>query len=1028
MKQLLVAAGILLSLAIQAQNLFPTTQQRWVDSVFNSLSPDAKIGQLLMPRGNYNANYDPELLKFWIKEYKVGGFVFFAGSPVRQARLINELQALSAVPLMIGMDLEWGLAMRLDSTVRFPFQMTLGAMQGNNELIEQMGAEIGKQCKRLGVHISYAPVVDVNNNPNNPVINFRSFGENKYKVTEKALAYMKGLQSQGIITSAKHFPGHGDTGVDSHYDLPLIAHNKARLDSVELYPYRQLIANGLQGVMIAHLNIPALDNTPNQASTLSKKIVTDLLRKELGFRGLIFTDAMDMKGATKYYPEGTANVKAILAGNDVLETLTDIPGAFNAIKYALANKQISQAEIDERVKKILLAKAYAGLWNYQPTKIENLIEDLNPASSEVLNRKLAEKTLTVVANNSNRIPVRNLENLKIASLALGAKELTQFQKSAGLYSQIDHYLLDENSNAEQINKVKEALPNYGLVLISLHGLNVRPANNYSIKPAIAQLFNTFAQTKNSIVTMFSNLYTLGKFENLQHVDHLLMAYQESPYTQIAAAEAIFGAKATEGRLPAFVNEHFTYNKGQNTESLGRLSYTIPEALGLDSKALNFKVDSIVNGAISRKATPGAVVLLAKDNQVFFHKAYGKHSYEGTQNVNTGDLYDLASITKISTSVPAFMKLQDEGKFDLNKTIADMYPTWKNSNKAKLKYLDILTHQSRLKAWIPFWMNAVDSVAMARNSLVFNTKYKKQMRARLLKRIFSPKQAEAYFCENVIKNTKVWNECVDLKSTQTIWKANTYSYTPSADYPTQVADNLWLHKSMPATIKKAIEESPLRDKKEYVYSDLSYYIAPEIVKDKTGKDFESFLNDSFYKPLGANSLVFNAGQKYPLSQIVPTEYDSLYRKNLIHGRVHDEGASILAGVSGHAGLFGSANDLAKLMAMYLNKGYYGGKQYIAASTIDSWTKYPFDAATNARRGVGFDKPVRGKPGISAPASASEASFGHSGFTGTYTWADPDNKLLYVFLSNRVYPTRNNPTLSDLNVRTNIMEVVYKMLKK
>ena len=318
-----------------ADNLFPNANLRWVDSVFNTLSVEEKIGQLMMPRGNYSYEYDTARFNKIVRDYHVGGFVLFRNRPTAQALMVNKLQAMSRVPMLIGMDMEWGLEMRLDSTVRFPYQMTLGAMQGNENLIEEMGLQLAEQCKRLGIHVNYAPVVDINNNPNNPVINYRSFGENREKVTSKALVYMRGLQKGGIITSAKHFPGHGDTGVDSHADLPVIPFNRSRLDSLELFPYRELIKNGLQGVMIAHLSIPSLDTTKNLASTMSQKIVTDLLRKDLNFKGLVFTDAMDMQGAVKFFPEGTANVKAILAGNDILETFVDVPAAFNAIKKAL---------------------------------------------------------------------------------------------------------------------------------------------------------------------------------------------------------------------------------------------------------------------------------------------------------------------------------------------------------------------------------------------------------------------------------------------------------------------------------------------------------------------------------------------------------------------------------------------------------------------------------------------------------------------------------------------------------------------
>ncbi len=1025
--------------SLQAQtDLFPNANQKWVDSVFKTLSVDQKIGQLMMPRGNYNAVYDTARFYQIVRDYHVGGFVFFAGNPSKQAALVNKLQAMAKVPMLIGMDLEWGLAMRLDSTTRFPYQMALGAMQNNNDLIEEMGYQVGQQCRRLGIHINYAPVVDINNNPNNPVINFRSFGENREKVTQKAIAYMKGLQRGGVITSAKHFPGHGDTGTDSHYDLPLIAHNRQRLDSLELYPYRELIKNGLQGVMIAHLNIPSLDTTKNLASTLSAKVVTDLLRKDLKFKGLVFTDAMDMQGAVKFFPEGTANVKAILAGNDILETFVDVPAAFNAIKKALLSGQISQADIDERVKRILLAKAWVGLDRYKPIDLKNLIEDLNPKNADLLNRKLANNTVTLLRNNNNIIPLKALDTLKIATLVLGtpafgAKPVTDFQKMLSNYTAIDHYNLDENSADSTVQKVREALKAYNLVILGVNGQNIRPAKNYSILPKIQEYVKEFANSNKTIVTLFSNPYTLGKFENLDKSLALIQTFQETPYTQEAAAQAIFGAIGINGKLPVTVNSTFKYNDGLSTQPLQRFEYSVPEAVGIDTKYLTTRIDSIVNTAIAQKATPGAVVLVAKNGKVIFHKAYGKHTYEGSQNVSLTDLYDLASVTKISTSVAAMMKMQDEGKFSLTTTMGQLIPEWKNSNKAGLVYKDILTHQARLKAWIPFWQDCIDSTKMLLASKVYQDKlerheYPEGYKISFWEKIFSRKKAFARLEKALQSDKKLWVEAVNIANQPTIWKHHTFASEKSHDYPIQVAEHLWIHKDYHNTIYKAIEESPLRDKKEYVYSDLSYYMYPQIIPRLTGKDWESFLNDTFYKPLGASSLTYNAALHYPLSKVVPTEYDSLFRKNLIHGRVHDEGAAMLNGISGHAGLFGNANDLAKLMQMYLQKGYYGGKRYINEATLNQWTSYPFAITENSRRGIGFDKPDRKRAGISAAPSAPASSFGHSGFTGTYTWVDPDNQLVYVFLANRVYPTRNNSRLSDLNVRTNINEVIYDAIKR
>ena len=882
------------------------------------------------------------------------------------------MQAVSGTPLLIGSDLEWGLTMRLDSTTRYPYAMTLGATPGaDTEPIYRMGRQVGRQVRRLGIHVNYAPVVDVNNNPNNPVINFRSFGENKQTVLRNALAYMRGMQDERVITSAKHFPGHGDTDVDSHADLPVIRHDRARLDSLELYPFRELIRQGLNGVMIAHLSIPALDPTPNLPSTLSRPIVTDLLRNQLGFKGLIFTDAMEMQGVVKYYPNGEAAVRALLAGVDVLETFTDVPGTFNAIKYALAEGRLTQADLDEKVRRILTAKAWAGLDQYRPAKLEGLLADLNPGGADLLARDLTEDALTLLQNKDNRLPVRELSGKRFATLALNSDTRTAFQDMAAHYAPMDHFTLPATAPDTLVQRVKRQLAGYDLVLVGVHGLGIRPAS--TMKPEVQALVNGFGALPNAAFALFGNPYTLNKFTGLANAPALLVAYQETPATQELAAQALFGATGVKGRLPVTVNDRYRQGAGLLTESLGRFKYTRPEEVGIDSRMLTAKLDSIVNQGLTAKAYPGASVLVARDGKVIFEKTYGYQTYEGRQPVTKDDLYDLASVTKVSTSVPALMKLQDEGKFRLDMTLGELYPRFRRSNKADLKLIDILTHQSGLKAWIPFWRYCVDSTTGG-------------------------------------------------------WKRRTFSTEPSKRYPIQVADRLFLHRRYERTILRQIRNSPVNPKQGYVYSDLSYYLYPKVIRRLTGQPWEEFLKTNFYEPLGAGTLTYNARRYFPLARIVPTEYDSLFRKNLIHGRVHDEGAAMLDGISGHAGLFGTANDLAKLMQMYLNYGTYGGKRYIQETTLKQWTGYPFPVEVNARRGIGFDKPDRKKPGLSGPPSASPLSFGHSGFTGTFVWMDPEQQLLYVFLSNRVYPTRENGKISQLNIRTQFGEMIYEAIKQ
>ncbi|TDB68010.1 glycoside hydrolase family 3 N-terminal domain-containing protein [Arundinibacter roseus] len=955
------------------------TQKAWVDSVFNSLTPDERIAQLIMIAATSDtkrslidtARSNPAAVRQMIRDNKIGGVVFFQGGPLPQARLTNEYQALSKVPLLVAMDAEWGLAMRIDSTVRYPYQMTLGAIQGNENLIFDMGAQLARQARRLGVHINFAPVADVNNNPNNPVINFRSFGENKYRVAEKALAYMKGMQYNGLLTSAKHFPGHGDTGTDSHYDLPLIAKSRAELDSLELYPFKVLINNGLSGTMIAHLSIPVLDSTPNLPSTLSKPIVSSLLRDSLGFQGLIYSDAMNMKGVTKYFSDGKADAMGLEAGMDLLEFTEDVPKAIAEIKKSIAEGRLTQAEVNARCYKVLQAKAWVGLNKIKPIELANLYEDLNPKEAELTNRLLTEKALTILQNDQNLLPLQRLDTLKIAAISLGADTVTTFQNKAGLYTQIDNFRLSSKPTPAQIDTLLAQVRGYNLLLVGVHQGSISPRLNFGLTPGMKTALESLMATNKAVVTLFGNPYVLNKIDQPERAKALVMAYQLTPFTEDLSAQLIFGAIPAEGKLPVTVNSRYAYGAGLITPSLKRLKYTLPEEVGLDSKIIQSKIDSIVQVALTQQATPGCVVQLAKDGKVFFRKAYGKHTYEGDEPVKLNDLYDLASVTKVTASTLALLSLYDQGKFDLDATMKDYLPFLKKSNKADLSWRKVLTHSARLKSWIQFWREA--------------------------------------------------------QKPDGSWKKNTFSTTRSDKYPTSVVgDSLFIHKDYQKVIFKSIKDSPLNPEEGYVYSDLSFILYPTVVKNITGVDFETYLKENFYKYLGANSLTFNPKRFYSLDQIAPSERDTFFRQTLIHGQVHDEGAAMLGGLSGHAGLFGNANDLMKVMQMYLQNGYYGGKQHISSQALFDFTRYQFPEL-GSRRGIAFDKPTFKYSG-NAPRYAHPMSFGHTGFTGIMVWMDPAINLDFVFLSNRVYPTRENSRLYQLNIRTAIMDVVYEELGK
>jgi beta-N-acetylhexosaminidase len=958
---------------------FLNKNKQWVDSVFATLTPDERIAQLIMVAAVSDVKRavidpktsNPAAVEKLIRENKVGGVVFFQGGPVPQAQLTNHFQSISKVPLLIAMDAEFGLAMRIDSTVRYPYQMTLGAIQGNNDLIYQMGAQLARQMRRLGMHINFAPVADVNNNPNNPVISFRSFGENKYKVADKAVAYMKGMQDGGLLTSAKHFPGHGDTGTDSHYDLPLIAHDAARIDSLELYPFRALVSAGLSGIMIAHLNIPALDKTPNLPSTLSKPIVSDLLKNKLGFEGLIYSDAMNMKGVTKYFPGGKADAMGLEAGMDLLEFTEDVPKSIAEIKKSIAEGRITQAEIDLRCRRVLEAKAWAGLNHYKPVDLNNLYEDLNPRAAELTNRLLTEKALTILKNDNDLLPLRELDTLRIASVSLGADTITSFQKTLGLYTTVDHYFIPAKATEAQIAALRTRLSSYNLLLVGVHLGSISPRTNYGLTDQMNTVLQELIATKKAAVSIFGNPYSLNKIPAIENTRALVMSYQLTPYTQDLSAQLIFGAIPAQGKLPVTVNALFPYNFGIETPAIGRLKYTIPEELGLDSKIITFKIDSIANLAITEKATPGCVVQLAKDGKVFFRKAYGKHTYEGQAPVKLTDLYDLASVTKITASTLALMGLWDQKKFDLDATMKDYLPDFAKSNKADLPWRRVLTHSARLKAFIVLWKEA--------------------------------------------------------QNPDGSWKKRTFSTKQSRRYPTSVVgDSLFIFKDYDKTIFRAIRDSPLNEKEGYVYSDLSFILYPQIVKRLSGENFEEYLKNNYYHKLGANTLTFNPKRFYKPEDIVPTERDTFFRMTQLHGQVHDEAAAMLGGLSGHAGLFGDVNDVMKVWQMYLQQGYYGGQQLLSKDALIEFTRYQYPEM-GSRRGIGFDKPTFKYSG-NAPRYASPSSYGHTGYTGIMTWADPAWKLNYVFFSNRVYPTRENSKISTLNIRTSIMDVVYQELLK
>lgn len=970
MKRIKIFAFLLLVVCgLQAQNIDPLVkldsraQERWVDSIIKSMTIDQKIGQLFMVAAYSNKDVKHEAaVDRLINKYQVGGLIFFQGTPQKQAQMTNRFQSLSKVPLLIGFDGEWGLNMRLNDTYRFPWNMTLGAVQ-DHKLIESFGKHVGRHAKRLGIHVNFAPVVDVNINPKNPIIGNRSFGEDPENVTQKAMAFTRGMQSEQVLANAKHFPGHGDTDADSHKTLPSIPFTNERLDSIELYPYKRLFDTGLASVMVAHLSVPALEPNADLPSSLSRNIVTDLLQKKLGFEGLIFTDALNMKGASNFSTSAEINLEVIKAGNDILLMPNDVEGTFEKIKQAISEGVLTEDRIEYSVRKILKAKYWAGLYENKPIKEENLVEDLNTVYDDVLHQELVRNSITLLKNSKSVFPVKDLVKNRIAYVKLGDSDNEMFVSRLKDYAQVDVI------SGDKLDAVIKKLKPYNLVVIGYHKSNANPWKGFKFKNEELVWLQEIARQKRVVLNVFASPYSLLDIKTFTNLDAVVVSYQNSQMAQDVSAQLLFGAGQTKGKLPVSITANFKAGHGYVSEDLRRLTYGFPERVGLSSEKLQ-KVDSMAQVILNERMAPGMQVLVARKGQVVYRKSFGYHTAERKKEVKNTDIYDLASLTKILGGVPSIMKAAEDGKFTLDSQLGSLFSYLKDTDKDTITVRKALSHNGRLKAWIPYYISTLDSITKE-----------------------------------------------PLKEFYNVRKTKKYSI--------QVADNMFLRSSFKDSIYKMIADSPLREKNGYKYSGLIFYLFKDYIEKQYGKGLDAFNDSHFYKPIGATTLTYKPLEKFSTNRIVPTEIDKYYRKQLLHGYVHDQGAAMLNGVNGNAGLFANANDVAKMMQMYLQEGYYGGKQYFKKETINTFNKRHFEQ-DSVRRGLGFDKPQL-DPEITATCGCvSPKSFGHSGYTGTYTWADPQTKLIYIFLSNRVYPTAANDKLVRQNIRTEVQRLVQEAI--
>ena len=978
---------ILLSIqTLNAQQFYEQTPEakKWVKKQFRKLNKNQRIAQLMIIRAH--SNLGPEHIAEvtnLIQQYNVGGLCFFQGGPVRQAILTNQYQQMAKTPLMISIDGEWGLGMRLDSVINFPRQLMMGAVN-DASLIHSFGKAVGEQCKRLGIQVNYAPDIDINNNPMNPVINDRSFGEDKYKVALYGTAYMKGMQEVGVMATGKHFPGHGDVAVDSHYDLPVINKSRTALDSLELYPFRELIKAGIGSMMTAHLYIPSIDTTANLASTLSKKNVTDLLKTELGFKGLSFTDALEMKGITKFFPAGEASVQALIAGNDMLCLPGDVPGTIQKIRQAIKEGRLSWDEINARVKKVLLAKFHLGLNKIQVIDTSNLVNDLN-IQTNFIRTALSKNAITLLRKKTqDAFPISKEKRIAYVSIGAAGKNTIasklELDQHADIYqfaskAVIGKQLMDdqsaniipvEKSDSNSAIKLYELIQSkkYDAIIVGLHNYSRRPANNFGLSKSTVFLLNQLQSDKTTTI-FFGNPYAIS---NCSDSPNLLASYEDDEITQLATYDILTGANQAKGILPVTVASDLKFGTGIQYNNY--LGIAKPEDAGLNSTRLA-KIDEIVNDAINKGAFPGCVVLVARKGKIAYEKAFGFTNFDQKEPINAKMIYDLASVTKVSATTVAVMKLYEEGKLSLEKTLGDYLPWVKGTDKAGLKIKDVLLHQAGLNPFIPFYKEIIDSA--------------------------SGKPLPAYF-----------------------------STVSSANFSSRVAENLYLRNDWQDSLYKRILQSKLTPAGKYVYSDNDFIFLGKVVEALSGLPLNKYVQQNIYEPLQMTTTGFNPRERFMLNSIVPTEEEKHFRGQLIRGDVHDEGASLFGGVAGHAGLFSNAYDLAQLYQLLLNGGSLNGVQLFKKETVNLFTAYNSEIS---RRGLGFDKPEKDNSTRKDPypsKSVSANTFGHTGFTGTCVWVDPDKDLVYIFLSNRVTPTRNNNKLSQMNVRSNIQEAIYQAL--
>lgn len=952
--------------------------QQWVDSVYKTLSERERVAQLFIPMVDPRSGASSKAtIAKWVKTEKMGGLLFSKGSLADYATMTNYAQSIASVPVLMTFDGEWGLSMRIKETPRFPYNMGLGAIS-NEKLLYEYGREMARECREIGIHVNFAPVFDVNSNPSNPVIGYRSFGEDPTRVSRLGVAYSRGLEDGGVLSVSKHFPGHGDTSVDSHKALPTVSHDRTTLNMVDLLPFNQYVNAGLSGVMVGHLSVPALDKSGTPAS-LSKAITTDLLRDDMGFEGLIFTDALAMKGANSSLNNCVA---AIIAGADVLLGSNSPSKDLDAVMAAIKSGKITSKMIETRCKKVLAYKYALGLTVEKPVDMNGLEARINSSSADAVNRKLSAALMTVVRNDTKLLPIRGLSQRSIAVVNIGASSDDVFSRFCRKYANVKVY----SSTGVFSSSTLASIKTHDVVIVGIFGH----------KSAHKQAFAQLKSIPNIVPVFFVNPYEMAEFGvSLSGLKTLVIAYDDTRYIREYAAQAIFGGIEVDGRLPVNLKGIAPLGTGVKLKKT-RLGYTSPEAVGLKPN-LEANIDELVNQGLQTKAFPGCQVLVAKDGNVIINKSYGTLDFVSKDKVTEETIYDLASVSKTTGTLPGVMKAYDEGLFELDAPVSQYIEPLQGGDKSKITVRQLLYHESGMPAAVNMFNMMMDT-ATYEGKLIQNT------------------QSETY-------SVKIENGAYGHKDARL--RRDITSSEPTNGFRIAAADGIYVGQATMDTIMSRIYNIKLRDTKKYNYSCLNFCLLMNMEEWVTGRPHNEWVDETIFAPLGAFHTGYRPLEKWDKSDIAPTEKDNFLRRQTVRGYVHDETANFSGGVQGNAGLFSNANDLAKLCQMWLNGGEYGGERLLSEKTVKLFTT---SKSPTCRRGLGFDKPdKRNEKNSPTCREASAATYGHTGFTGTCFWVDPQSQLIYIFLCNRVNPTRNNSAFSRLNIRPRLFAEVYKAIK-